>query len=671
MCFERSVGPVLLLASLLALFTTVAGCDRGRVPRAQRLPSVDHFAPIAAPRTPRHASYKISAALDPATHVVTATQTLTWKNYGQSPVQTLPFHLYLNGFKNESSLFMRSSRGRHRSSRATENWGTIDVLSIRLNDETEVRALARYVGPDETVLEVPLPTPLGAGETIEIKMRFVAKLPEIFARTGYRGDFHMVAQWFPKIGVRVGVPGAETWACEPFHVSAEFFADFGTYEVDLTVPDAYVVAATGVLVAAERDSKRGVRTLRYRAEDVHDFAWMADPYMVKISGTAKLAASTVEVRVWYRPEQHRFAKRHLAAAIGTVETMSELFLPYPWPVLTIIDPPMDAVDGAGGMEYPTLVTTAGDSVYSRPGIRIPEMVTVHEVGHQWFQGMLASNEAAEAWLDEGVNQWSNGVVMERLYGQPGSVMDWMDLQAGLYEVTRASLDYPSSIPSPIATAAHAFVDNEAYGTASYQQTMLALRTLEGVVGKAKLLSAMKHYAQTWAFRHPTGRDFFAAISEHVGQDLSGFFHSVFHQLGGPELSVRSMSCRAAHEPRGIFGDGASRKVVTESSAPATGAYQCSVIVQNTGPLQLAVDIEVGFEDGTRERWNETQIGAWKELTFARSSPIAEVVIDPDDKVMMADPLPLRRRSLGDPRASYRSGARLGFWAQELMRVVGP
>jgi Peptidase family M1 domain len=645
-------------------------CDAGRVPRPQRMPDVDLFAPIAGARTPRVANYRISATLDPGRHLINATQTLTWTNYGKSPVDRMPFHLYLNGFKSETSLFMQTSRGKHRAAQSTDNWGFIDVASIRIGGN-ELRSQARFIGPDETVLEVPLPVPLLPGETLEVTMRFTDQLPEVFARTGFKGYFHMVGQWFPKIGVRVGAPGAEQWACEPFHVSNEFFADFGTYDVEITVPDTYVVAATGVLTAALRDESRGVRTLRFRAEDVHDFAWMADPFMERISGTATLAHSTVEVRVWFRPEQREFAKRHLRAGIAAIETMSEMFIPYPWPIATIIDPPMDAVDGAGGMEYPTLVTTAGDSVFSPPGIRMPEMVTTHELGHQWFQGILASNEVDEAWLDEGVNQWVNGVVLERLHDAPTSAADWMGVQLGVFDLTRAATDYPESIPSPIATAAYAFVDNDAFSAATYSRTMLVLRTLEAMVGRPAFLAAMKHYAETWAFRHPTGKDFYDALSQHLGRDLSWFFHAAFHQVGGSAFQIRSMDCRASHAPRGVFGDGADRKVVGESAAPDTGAFRCNVTVQNTGTIRVPIDLEVLFEDGTKERlrWENTGAADWKDFEFERSSAISEVQLDPDGAIWTSDPMQLHRRVIGDPRASYRSAARIGFWAQSLMQLV--
>jgi hypothetical protein len=283
----RSRGPCHRAARIaLAVLAAAAllACDRGRVPRTQRLPHVDDLRPIDSARTPRYVNYQISATLDPARHLVNATEVLKWTNYSARPQRSLPFHLYLNAFKNESSLFMKSSHGKHRGATASDNWGYIDVASIRIHGD-EVRQQAHFDNGDETVMWLALPTPLAPGETIEISMRFTAQLPEVFARTGYKGYFHMVAQWFPKIGVLTGPPESTKWDCRPFDALAEFFADFGTYDVDITVPDAYVVAATGVLVSAESDASRGMRTLRYRAEDVHDFAWMADPYMVRLSGT--------------------------------------------------------------------------------------------------------------------------------------------------------------------------------------------------------------------------------------------------------------------------------------------------------------------------------------------------------------------------------------------------
>src|SRR5262249_27451262 len=150
----------------------------------------------------------------------------------------------------------------------------IQIDSVQVGGAELVSKLAYPGAPDETVVQLPVKPAVEPGATIEVTFKFTEQLPEVFARTGYKGDFHMVGQWFPKIGVRTGPPGAEHWECQPFHANTEFFADFGTYDVKLTVPSTHVVAATGVLTAAQ-ESPGGTRTLTYHAEDVHDFAWMA------------------------------------------------------------------------------------------------------------------------------------------------------------------------------------------------------------------------------------------------------------------------------------------------------------------------------------------------------------------------------------------------------------
>jgi hypothetical protein len=629
-----------------------------------------------APKSPRIANYKIEARLDSARHQITATETLTWTNTGQSAVDYLPFHLYLNAFKNESSLFMRGTHGEMRGAKATDTgWGWIQIDSVQIGGVEQVTTLKPQNLPDETVTQLPLAQPVQPGQTIEVKFKFSEQLPEVFARTGYKGEFHMVAQWFPKIGVRVGPPGAEHWECAPLQATTEFFADFGTYDVALTVPSTEVVEATGVLSQAV-EQPGGTRTLTYHADDVHDFAWMADPYMKHKSADAHVDDGTVEVRVYYRPEQEAFAQRHLEAAVGAIEKFSAYFTPYPWSIMNVIDPPVDATAGAGGMEYPTLVTTEGDTVFARPGMHLPEYVTVHEVGHNWFQGMLASNEVEDAWLDEGVNEWADAHVMADLYGARTSGIDWMGFQAEISALRASLVDFlvdPSAIPSPIATAAYAFVDVPAYAVMTYDMTLRGLATLEHEVGTQKFLAAMKAYAHQWAFKHPTGRDFYAAIESGVGQDLAWFFAPVFQQVGGMKLAVRSAACEPRHQPRGVFGDGNAKKTTTEAEAPDTGAWLCDIVVQNTGVVHVPVDVELRFADGSTERvrWDDRGAGAWYRFHIERSAKLVGVRLDPDGKLALDAPIAHNYRLDSDGAASLRAGARMALWTQTLMQLVGP
>jgi len=670
-----------VLRTLVIAIALLVACrpDHGP-PRVKKLPTKSVGPALrggGTPKSPRIASYTINATLDPLKHQVTATSKLTWTNAGQSAVDMLPFHLYLNAFKNEKTAFWKSARGEMRRAHAATDsgWGWISLESVQIGTAELVTKL-QYPGrpDDETVVNLPLPEAVQPGSTIEVTFKFTAQLPEVYARTGYKEDFHLIGQWFPKVGVRVGTPGAEQWYCNTFTVTTEFFADFGNYDVKLTVPNTHIVAATGILTDAV-DNAGGTRTLTYHAEDVHDFVWMADPHMTMtregyISGVAKPDnGPPVEVRVYARPEQAEFARRHLQAAIGAIERFSEYFVPYPWPIMNVIDPPKDAEDGAGGMEYPMFVTTGGDTWFTRKGVRLPEYVTVHEVGHNWFQGIFASNEAEEAWLDEGVNEWADAHVMRDLYGPRVSGVDWLGWQADIVAL-RSTLRGLDTSPAPIATAAYAFPDARSYGLATYDGTMNALLTLEAFVGSAKFLAAMKKYAQTYAFKHPTGRDFFTTLNTELG-DVSWFLNPAFHDVGGHRLELRDARCRSVHVARGVFGDGPQRKTVSDT--PEAGTYTCEVTVQNTGAVHMPVDIELKFEDGStmRVQWNDRGQGSWHRFEFQRSSKLAEVRIDPDRKLLLGNPTTYYTRVEGDGAASLRASARIATWAQTLMQLVGP
>ncbi len=668
----------MLRAALIIACIGVVGCGRDHgVPHQLHLPPIDKVPALRGggpARSPRIANYKLDAKLDPATHQVTGAETLTWTNTGQSQVDTLPFHLYPNAFKNEKSLFMRESRGEMRGARASDSgWGWINVDSLQIGGVELARELKYPHENDETVAELKLAQPVQPGQTIEINFKFTEQLPEVFARSGYKGEFNLVGQWFPKIGVRIGPPGAEHWECQPYEAYTEFFADFGVYDVTLKVPFTYVVAATGVLVAAN-DEPGGSRTLTYHAEDVSDFVWMADPYMITKSGKATLEdGSSVIVRVVYRPEHEAFAARHLQAAIGAIEKFSADFVPYPWSIMTVVDPPLDAASGAGGMEYPTFVTTEGDSVFIRPGMHLPEFVTVHEVGHNWFQGMLATNEPVEAWMDEGVNEWADSHVMADLYGARTSVIDWGGFTAEYEALSSELTEDPSNIPTPIATAAFAFPDSESYSETTYPGTNRALTTLERLVGTTKFMAAMKSYAKQWAFKHPTGRDMFASLEKDLGQNLDWYFSPVFEQVGGLRLKVRSAHCIPAHGARGVTGDGSMHKTLTDVDEPDTGAWQCEVIVQNTGVIHVPIEVELEFTDGSAQRvlWDDHGGAAWKRFDVEHSSKLAVVKLDPDNKIALDVPIQHQYRLEGDGGASLRAGARIASWAQTLMQLVGP
>src|SRR6202022_1670768 len=219
----------------------------------------------AQPVSPPVIEYSIDATLDPKTKTIQGKERLLWRNPSGDAVAELQFHLYLNAFKNNSSTFMRESSGRLRGDRVGSkegDWGWIDVVSIRPADGRDLKSGARFIQPDgndpsdETVLAVPLPSPVPPHGEISLDIIFRDKLPRVFARTGFVRDFFLVGQWFPKLGVyepdgmRRRPRGG--WNCHAFPSTSEFYADFGTYDVTLTVPSHFVVGATGKNVAAIR-----------------------------------------------------------------------------------------------------------------------------------------------------------------------------------------------------------------------------------------------------------------------------------------------------------------------------------------------------------------------------------------------------------------------------------
>jgi hypothetical protein len=662
-------------AALAVALVLIAACRGTPEVEAVPMPAVDKTPPWIAKGQPPPAvaSYSIQATLDTETHQVRGRETLTWVNSGHDPVHELAFHLYLNAFKNEDSVFMRESHGVMRRARAKQgSWGWIDIDAISVDGGADATGKLRFPGPDETVVELPLDAPVPPGGTVKVTILFEEQLPEVFARTGYKGDFHMVGQWFPKIGVRVGEPGKERWHCEPFHFLSEFFADFGNYDVTLTVPDTHVVAATGVLVEA-RDNQDHTRVLHYKAEGVHDFAWMADPFMEIVKANAHTENGPIDVWVYHRPEQRAFAERHLAAAVAAIEGFSKLVYPYPWARMSVIDPPPEAASGAGGMEYPTLVTTAADSVFMPEGVRLPEFVTVHEVGHNWFQGLLASNEVEEAWLDEGVNEYMDGVLMDRLFGSETSGVEWGPFRAPI-EVTRLlSAPWFRDLPDVVAEPSYQFNDFRTYGGVTYGKTSAALSTLEHAVGSAKFLAAMRAYGHEMAFKHPTEADLVRVLERELGQDLDWFLHPALHETGAADLRVRDVSCRLKRAARGVFGRGGHRKVANPAPAP-DAPYRCEVVVENLGTVPVPVEVELAFAGGRRviQRWDDRGQGPrWHRFAVEDREPVVEVVIDPKNRVALDDGgIHRSLRVEPDMEAVDDAAARAQFWTQSAMQVLG-
>jgi hypothetical protein len=598
----------------------------------------------AAARSPRNANYTIVAKLDHARRTITGEERLTWRNIAAVPATTLQFHLYYNAWRNDRSSWMRErALGGDRSvaTRPEADWGWIDVTNVRIdNAPAEVTSRLRYIAPDDgnaddrTVMEIPLDRPVAPGETIEVLINWVSRVPRTFARTGTIGDFYFLAQWFPKIGVLED----QGWNTHQFHSPTEFYADFGVYDVSLNVPGGWVVGATGV-ERERRDERDGSTTHRYYQEDVHDFAWTTSPaYIERRARFEHPTLPATEMRLLLQPEHEGQAERHFEATRAALRYYGEWYGPYPYGHITIVDPAWQS--GAGGMEYPTLFT-AGTRWKAPRGATQPEGVTVHEAGHQFWYGIVASNEFEHAWLDEGLNTFSTARVMDAALGTNfyskryfGTFVPWVFRDLRLtrdIDGNRLGAFRPVAENDVQSTATWRYWPGSA-SAITYNKTSLWLHTLERMIGWETLQRAMSTYFSRWAFRHPRPEDFFAVINEVSGQDLTWFFDQVHRSSNVFDYGVDTFRS-VPDTGRGHFGEGRDRAFSAASGA--AGSYRTTVVVRRYGEGEFPVDVRVQFENGEDVRWRWDGRDRWKLFEIDKPSRASLVQVDPE-RVLLLD-----------------------------------
>jgi Peptidase family M1 domain len=480
----------------------------------------------------RVANYQIDATLDPVRHTISGKQKLTWRNRSKVEVRSIYLHLYMNAFEGSGSTFFTEKRrlaSSFRSGVATREgqWGHIELRQVT---QGGARVGWAFVHPDNgpasdhTVVRLDLPSPVAAGASASIDIDFLTQLPRVVARTGYFGSFHLVGQWFPKIGV-LELPGergatAPRWNVHEFHLDSEFYADFGNYDVKLTVPKGYTVGATGELQGAPVEN-RGLVTHHYVQGDVHDFAWTADkrsapPLEESWTGPG---SPKVRVTVIYPPEYASNAAPAMKAAKDSLSYFSKTLGHYPYKTLTVVIPPYNA-DEAGGMEYPTFFTASGFSTVAPNTLSAYELdlVTIHEFGHGYFYGILASNEFEEPMLDEGLNEyWDQRMMRERRQDiHPAPPF----LQAIGFAPSFKVFDFermaaPREEPAdPLGQNAY----NRLQGLGPvYERGATVMRDLEERIGQDALERAFKEYYKRWKFRHPSLADLRETLAEVSGQ----------------------------------------------------------------------------------------------------------------------------------------------------------
>ena len=532
----------------------------------------------------QRADYALAVSLDTATHVVSGTVTIRYTNNSPDTLRYVWLQL-------EQDTYAPGSRGSHLFRPEARGRAKDFTGGYTISDVTADGKPAAHVRSDARMridLERPI-APRGGKATFA--MRFAFPVPVKGSdRMGRDGTLYAIAQWYPRMAVYDDVVG---WNALPYMGQAEFYSEFGDFDVAVSVPAGWVVASTGTLqnatevlspaqrarleraartdtgsIAVIAEGERalatgGRRTWRYRAERVRDVAWAAAPDFRWDAGSW----NGVLLHAFYQPQKARGAwARAVEHSRWTIGFYSELVLPYPYPQATSV------ATTIGGMEYPMLVFNP----YGTPGN--PESifgVNDHEHAHQWFPMIVAGNERRYEWMDEGIGSYINAFSNEARDSTkrpwPGYVANW-----------RTAVE--SGVQTPLVTRADHYAQ-AARGAMGYRKPAVALLTLRNhVVGPEMMDRALREYARRWAFRHPYPDDFFRTVEDVTGEDLDWFWRGFFHSADVLDIGIEDVVTRDT------LGRREATVTLTRTAIPFPVALRFRLEGGGTYDVRLPVDL---------------------------------------------------------------------------------
>jgi hypothetical protein len=492
-------------------------------------------------------NYTIEVRLDDKQHALFATEKINYRNNSPNVLTEIYFHLWPNAYKNNETAFAQQLLQQGNTDfyfSTPEQRGYIDQLDFKVND-LPVKWAFDSIHID--ICKLQLNQPLQPGEKINISTPFHIKIPDSrFSRLGHEEQSYQITQWYPKPAVY----DARGWHAIPYLNQGEFYSEFGSFDVFITLPDNYVLAATGDRQDADTEnsflekkveetkmlttystdlsfplSSEKTKTVHFHQNKVHDFAWFADKRYHVMKSSVKLPLSNHEVTTWTyftnsKPELWANAINSVNKAIVSY---SQWVGDYPYQAATAVE---GALSAGGGMEYPN-ITVIGPT---ENALEL-DAVIAHEVGHNWFYGILGSNERSNPWMDEGMNTMYEMRYMQKYHPGTNIMMGhgWLDTFLGLNTLThkqlqlysylvnaRRGLDQAINLPSEQYTTLN-------YGGMVYAKTGLALDYLKSYLGEALFDSCMHNYYRTWQFRHPQPEDFQKIMEACTGKKTDWFY----------------------------------------------------------------------------------------------------------------------------------------------------
>ncbi|MBK9731926.1 MAG: M1 family metallopeptidase [Chitinophagaceae bacterium] len=506
-------------------------------------------------------NYNIQVTLNDSTHFLTGTISIEYINHSPDTLRYIWFHLWPNAYKNNSTAFAKQELENGSTEfhyAAPEDRGYIDQLDFRINDHT---AATIYDSTNIDIAKLLLTEPLLPEGSITITTPFHVKIPRTFSRFGHVGQSYQITQWYPKPAVydRFG------WHPMPYLDQGEFYSEFGSFHVSVTLPKNYVVGATGTLLnetenkwldslaqANQRKfenrkqsgnepppspfeknkddnsfppSDHETKTLQYVADHVHDFAWFADKRYHVMKSHVDLPGKNSTITTWTMfLDKHAAQWKHAIHFVDSaVIYYSKWVGDYPYPQATAVEGALQAGDG---MEYPMITVVSGGFGNNKS----LETVIAHEVGHNWFYGILAFNEREHPWMDEGINSYYENRYVETRYPDEGLVPNVLAKPFDLTSYQRSYQNYLiyafqayRHVDQPMDINATAFTSLN-YGGIVYAKTAIVFKYLEAYLTTPIYDELMHQFYNEWAFRHPYPEDLKNFFETNTHKEFDWFFN---------------------------------------------------------------------------------------------------------------------------------------------------
>lgn len=507
--------------------------------------------------------YKIDVKLNDQRHILTGDIEISYTNNSPDQLDKIYFHIWPNAYSGRKTAFAKQKVRQGDTEfyfADKKERGGISDLNFTVNGKTEIFSLDK-TNKDIGVLQ--LSKPLKSGETISIKSPFTLKIPNSFSRLGHVEESYQMTQWYPKPAVY----DKDGWHPMPYLDMGEFYSEFGNFEVNITLPENYVVAATGVLeTASEMDflnqkveatnqllndkdafatvntdtfpaSSSNLKTLKYTAENVHDFAWFADKrFYVQKSQVTLSNDKTVETWAFFTNEEANLWKQATKYLDRSVLFYSDYVGNYPYPHATAVQ---SALSAGGGMEYP-MITVIGLSGTAQA---LDEVIT-HEVGHNWFYGILGFNERDHAWMDEGLNSYYDHRYSEQYYptnrfeDRLGGDFFFGNSSIGLMELGYLHQARRHDDQAPETGSDDFKYIN--YWLSTYEKPAVSLKWLEKYWGTERYDQVMKDFYKKWKFRHPQPADFRQHLEAATDEKIDWLFDGLINEKTHFDYAIKSI-----------------------------------------------------------------------------------------------------------------------------------